>query len=74
MLNYCRDLHVYNFLSFFLSFSELANYVLKAGLTELLSKADGSFTVFAPDNNAFRNLPADKLSDPAALKQVCVLG
>ena len=40
---------------------------------ELLLKTDGSFTLFAPDNQAFAEVPADKLSDPAALKQVYLL-
>jgi uncharacterized surface protein with fasciclin (FAS1) repeats len=55
------------------SLSTLSGLVAKAGLTETL-KGSGPFTVFAPTNEAFKQVPAktmDELGrDPAMLKAV----
>merc|ERR1712013_381270 len=40
--------------------TSLVEYVSAAGLAELLS-GPGPYTVFAPDNSAFANLPPDTL-------------
>jgi uncharacterized surface protein with fasciclin (FAS1) repeats len=55
------------------SLSTLNSLVAKAGLTETL-KAAGPFTVFAPNNDAFKAVPAktmdDLAKDPQKLKDV----
>ncbi len=55
------------------SFSTLVTAVKAAGLVDTL-KGDGPFTVFAPTDEAFAELPADTLeallADPAALTKV----
>jgi uncharacterized surface protein with fasciclin (FAS1) repeats len=55
------------------SFTTLVTAVQKAGLVETL-KGEGPFTVFAPTDEAFAKIPADKLNallaDKEALKKV----
>lgn len=54
-------------------FSTLATALVTAGLNDTLREA-GPFTLFAPTNEAFAALPADRmqtlLSDPGALSQL----
>merc|ERR1711970_666006 len=48
----------------------LVDFVVAAGLADTLAEP-GPFTVFAPDNNAFDNLPVEALNaDPDLLKKV----
>lgn len=53
--------------------STLSSLITKAGLTDTLN-GPGSFTVFAPNNDAFKAVPAKVLeelaADPAKLKNV----
>lgn len=55
------------------SLSTLNSLVVKAGLVETL-KSSGPFTIFAPNNDAFKTVPAKTLEDlgkdPARLKDV----
>nr|MCU0463770.1 BMP family ABC transporter substrate-binding protein [Anaerolineae bacterium] len=54
--------------------SILVELVTEAGLVDVLSNPDGTFTVFAPTNDAFAAVPADVLealrADPALLTRV----
>merc|ERR1712194_802163 len=52
-------------------FSTLCDLVKKAGLEDTLSDPEGTFTVFAPTNSAFENLPKDTLN--AVLNDVDLL-
>lgn len=55
--------------------STLSSLISKAGLTDTLN-GPGSFTVFAPNNDAFKAVPAKVLeelaADPAKLKNVLI--
>ncbi len=55
--------------------STLSSLITKAGLTDTLN-GPGSFTVFAPNNDAFKAVPAKLLeelaADPAKLKSVLI--
>lgn len=54
-------------------FTKLLALLDKAGLTETLSDSTNSFTLFAPDDNAFALLPAvrlaDLMADPAKARE-----